>query len=276
MPEQEKNKLKPINIKALFNDKNPKLARLIPGFIYRYIDRIAHTSECNEIIANYGHLDGIDFVQKSIEYFGVREEVSGLENIPDQGRFIFVANHPLGGFDSLLLMSNVYKKLGDLRFLVNDVLMQIKPLASLFVPINKHGGHSRQAAQQIEKTYLSDKQILIFPAGLASRKIKGQIVDTDWKKHFIQKAIEYKRDVIPVHISGRNSDFFYRLHNFRKAIGIKWNLEMFYLADETFRQKGKTFKLTFGKPIPYSTFDNRKTHKEWADDVRQTLYRLPK
>ncbi len=276
MAEQEKNKLKPINIRALFNEKNPKVAFLLPGFIYKYIDKIVHTSECNEIISNYGHLDGIEFVQKSIEYFGVHEEVSGLENIPNEGRFIFVANHPLGGFDSLLLMSNVYKKLGELRFLVNDVLMQIKPLAPLFVPINKHGGHSRLAAKQIEETYLSNKQILIFPAGLASRKINGKVIDTDWKKHFIQKAIEHKRDVIPVHISGQNSNFFYNLSNFRKTVGIKSNIEMFYLADETFKQKGKTFKLTFGKPIPYSKFDNTKTHKEWADEVRRILYELPK
>lgn len=275
MVEQEKNKLKPINLRALFKEKNPKLARLLPGFIYRYIDRIVHVDECNEIISRYGHLDGIEFVQKTIEYFKVKEEVSGMENIPDQGRYIFVANHPLGGFDSLLFMSNVYKKLGDLRFLVNDLLMQIKPLAPVFVPINKHGGHSRTAAKQIEETYQSDKQILIFPAGLASRKINGQVIDTDWKKHFIQKSIEHQRDVIPVHISGQNSKFFYRLSNFRKAIGIKWNIEMFYLADETFKQKGKTFRLTFGEPIPHTTFNNSKTHKEWADEVRKTLYELP-
>jgi len=270
------NKLKPIDIKALFNEKNPKLARLLPRFVYKYINRIAHIPECNEVIRNYGHLDGIEFVEKAIEYFRVKEMINGIENVPQTGRFIFVANHPLGGFDSLLLMSNVYKRTGDLRFLVNDVLMQIKPLNPLFIPINKHGGHSRQAAQKIEETYKSDKQILIFPSGLASRKIKGEVSDTEWKKHFIQKAIEHKRDVIPVHISGQNSNFFYNLSNFRKRIGIKWNLEMFYLADETFSQKGKEFCLTFGKPIPYSTFDNSKTAKEWAEVVRQTLYSLPK
>ncbi|PTN07925.1 1-acyl-sn-glycerol-3-phosphate acyltransferase [Mangrovibacterium marinum] len=275
MAEHENNKLKPIDLKKLFNEKNPRLAALLPRFIYKYINRIVHVDECNEIIEKYGHLEGIEFVQKSIEYFGVHEEVSGLENIPDQGRFIFVANHPLGGFDSLLFMSNVYQKLGELRFLVNDVLMQIKPLAPLFVPINKHGAHSRMVARQIEETYRSDKQVLIFPSGLASRKIKGQVTDTEWKKHFIQKAVEHQRDVIPVHISGQNSNFFYRLSNFRKAIGIKWNIEMFYLADETFNQKGRTFKLTFGKPIPHATFDNSKNPKEWADEVRRILYQLP-
>jgi len=276
MAEQTENKLKPINIKALFHEKNPKLAKLIPRFIYQYINRIGHIDECNEIIANYGHLTGVDFAQKAVEYFQVSEEVHGIENIPTKGRFIFVANHPLGGFDALLLINNVHKRIGELRFLVNDVLMKISPLASIFVPINKHGGHSREAAKTIEETYKSDKQILIFPAGLASRKINGEIVDTDWKKHFIQKSIEHKRDVIPVYISGQNSNFFYKLSNFRKAIGIKWNLEMFYLSDETFRHKGGKFSLTFGKAIPYTTFDNTKNAKEWAEEVRQILYSLPR
>lgn len=275
MEETGQNRLKPINIKALFKEKNPRLARLLPGFVYRYINRIGHIDECNEIISLYGDQQGVAFAQSSVDYFGVTEEVLGLENVPESGRFIFVANHPLGGFDALLLISNVYKRVGGLRFLVNDVLMKITPLSTIFVPINKHGGHSRQAALQIEKTYRSNEQILIFPAGLASRKIKGQVTDTDWKKHFIQKAVEHQRDVIPVHISGKNSNFFYRLANLRKALGIKWNLEMFYLADETFQHKGNKFTLTFGQPIPWQHFDSSKTQKEWADSVRDTLYKLP-
>lgn len=275
MTDTEQIKLKPINVKALFKEKNPKLARLLPWFVYRFINKIGHIDECNEIIEKYGDQRGIAFAQSTVAHFRVTEEVKGLENVPPSGRFIFVANHPLGGFDALLLISNVYKRIGDLRFLVNDVLMKITPLASIFVPINKHGGHSREAARQIEETYNSNMQILIFPAGLASRKTKGKISDTDWKKHFIQKAIEHQRDVIPVHISGRNSNFFYGLANIRKALGIKWNLEMFYLADETFRHKGSKFTLTFGKPIPWQTFDSSKTSIEWASEVRKILYKLP-
>ncbi len=276
MSTQRKDTVKPINIRTLFNEKNPKIARLLPGFVYNYINRIGHIDECNEIIRLYGDREGVDFANGAIEYFKVQEVVHGTQNIPVSGRYIFVANHPLGGFDALLLISNVFKRVGDLRFLVNDVLMKISPLATIFVPINKHGGHSRQAAKEIEETYRSAKQILIFPAGLASRKTKGKIEDTDWKKHFIQKSIEHQRDVIPVHISGENSRFFYKLSNIRKKLGIKWNLEMFYLADETFKQKGKEFTLTFGTPIPWSTFDSQKTHKEWADYVRAKLYNLPK
>lgn len=268
-------KLKPINLRALFKEKNPKVASLLPGFVFRYINRIAHIDECNEIIKNYGDQEGVEFADSVVRHFNVDEQVVNIENVPTSGRYIFVANHPLGGFDALLLVRNVSKRIGDLRFLVNDLLMKITPLAPIFIPINKHGGHSRRAAQLIEETYESDKQILIFPAGLASRRIKGRIIDTEWKKHFVQKAVQHKRDVIPVHISGRNSKFFYNLSNTRKFLGIPWNLEMFYLSDETFKHKGDQLTLTFGKPIPYQTFDRSKNAADWAQYVKDILYELP-
>ncbi|MEL7585449.1 MAG: 1-acyl-sn-glycerol-3-phosphate acyltransferase [Prolixibacteraceae bacterium] len=274
MPEKLPAEIREIDIKALFAEKNPRLARFIPGFVYRYINHIMHIREINEIIVNYGNSRGIDFVRNAVNYFNVHQKVVGIEHLPSEGRFIFASNHPLGGFDSLLLMSNVHEKMGEVRFLVNDVLMQITPLRDVFVPINKHGANSRTAARTIEEQYRSDVQILIFPSGLASRKIHGKITDTEWQKHFIQKAIEYQRDVIPVHVSGRNSDFFYNLANLRKFLGIKWNLEMFFLADETFRHRNREFTLTFGKPIPYRTFDKSKSTKEWANEVRRMVYTL--
>ncbi|MCW0482514.1 1-acyl-sn-glycerol-3-phosphate acyltransferase [Gaoshiqia sediminis] len=275
MSEEYPNGIKPIDIKALFNEKNPRLARLLPGFVYRFINRVMHIREINEILANYGTLSGIDFANAMVNHFNVSQQVFGLENVPRQGRFIFAANHPLGGFDAMLLIHNVYNTAGDVRFLVNDVLMKIPQLESIFVPINKHGGHSREVANIIHTTYSSDAQILIFPSGLASRKIKGKITDTEWKKHFIQKAVEYQRDVIPVHISGRNTNFFYRLANLRTCLGIKWNLEMFFLPSETFKHKNQKFTLTFGQPIPYNTFDKSKSQLQWANEVREVLYRLP-
>jgi putative hemolysin len=275
MSEELSDKIKPIDIKALFAEKNQRFAKLVPGFVYRYINHIMHIREINEILSRYGNQRSIDFVQSVVEHFHVKQKVAGLENIPDKGRFIFASNHPLGGFDSLLLINNVYKKLGEVRFLVNDVLMKITPLKDVFIPINKYGSNSRIAAKMLDEQYQSDVQILIFPFGLASRKINGEIRDKEWKKHFIQKAIEYKRDVIPVHISGRNSNFFYNLANLRTSLRIKWNLEIFFLADETFKHKDQEFTLTFGKPISYKRFDKSKTPKEWAEEVRKIVYLLP-
>ena len=274
MTDQYPNGIKPIDIREVFKEKAPKTAKLIPWFIYNYITRIMHIRDINEILANYGDQKGIDFVHQVVKHFNVKEKVNGLEYIPKEGRFIFAANHPLGGFDGLLLMSNVNKILGEVRFLVNDVLMNIPQLENVFVPINKHGSHGRNFAKIIHDFYQSDVQILIFPSGYASRKINGKITDMEWKKHFIQKAVQYERDVIPVHVSGRNSIFFYNLANIRKFFRIKWNLEQFFLPSETFKHRGQEFTITFGKPISYKTFDKSKKPDEWANYVRDILYSL--
>lgn len=275
MDAENKVPVKPINIREVFLDKNPKLGKRLPGFVYRYINRIMHIDEINELLANHGTEQGIEFANSMVKEFNVHQTIIGLENVPDSGRFIFASNHPLGGFDALLLLSNLYRKLGDIVTLVNDVLTNIPQLRPIFVPLNKHGGHPKEVINMLHETYSSNKQILIFPSGMASRKVKGQVQDLSWKKHFIAKAIEYKRDVIPVHVSGHNSNFFYNLANFRARVGIKWNLEMFYLADETFSHRNQKFTITFGKPIPYTHFDNSKTMEQWAEEVRKTVYSLP-
>ena len=264
-----------INVREMFLKKNPKLAKRLPGFVYRYITRIMHIDEINELLINHGNERGIEFARSMVKKFNVHETIIGIENIPSSGRFIFASNHPLGGFDALLMLCNIDRLLGETITLVNDVLMNIPQLSPIFVPLNKHGGHPKDVIRQIHEVYLSDKQILIFPSGLASRKIKGQIQDFVWKKHFIAKAIEYQRDVIPVHVSGRNSNFFYNLANFRTFFRMKWNLEMFYLADETFRHKNQKFTITYGKPIPYTHFDKSKTLDQWAAEVKDIVYKLP-
>jgi 1-acyl-sn-glycerol-3-phosphate acyltransferase len=264
-----------INIREIFQNKNPKLAKRIPGFIYRYINRIMHIDEINELLINHGNERGIEFARSMVKHFNVHETIVGAENIPSSGRFIFASNHPLGGFDALLMLCNIDRILGPTTTLVNDVLMNIPQLAPIFVPLNKHGAHSKEVIRQIHEAYLSDKQILIFPSGFASRKIKGRVQDFVWKKHFIAKSIEYQRDVIPVHVSGHNSNFFYRLANFRAFFRLKWNLEMFYLADETFSHKNQKFTITFGKPIAYTHFDKSKTPDEWANEVKDMVYKLP-
>jgi putative hemolysin len=275
MSAEKREPVKPINIREVFLKKNPKLAKKLPGFVYRYINRIGHIDEINELLANHGNEQGIEFANSMVKEFNVHQTLIGLENIPNSGRFIFASNHPLGGFDSLLILGNLQRRLGETVTLVNDLLMNIPQLRPVFVPLNKHGGHPREVLKQLHDTYSSDKQILIFPAGLASRMVKGKVQDLTWKKHFIAKSIEYQRDVIPVHVSGRNSNFFYRLGRLRSFFSIPWNLEMFYLADETFSHKNQNFTITFGKPISYKHFDHSKTPDQWADEVRQMVYRLP-
>lgn len=275
MEEGKKVPFKPINIREVFASKSPTLARFMPGFVFRYIDRIMHIGFVNDLLQRNGQLKGTAFVDQVVKEFNVKRHLHGLENIPETGKFIFASNHPLGGFDGMLLLKTVDEKLGNPKFLTNDILLNIPQLRDVFVPVNKHGGHSRDAARQLSDAYNSDAQILIFPAGLASRKIKGKIMDLDWKKHFITKAIQYKRNVIPVFVSGRNTNRFYRLANIRKFLHIKWNLEMFFLPDETMRHRNTDVHIYFGKPVPYTVFDKTKTHHQWAEWVKEKVYQLP-
>jgi len=269
------NKFKPINIRELFKEKNPVLAKMIPGFIYNYIKRILHLDFLNDFLKRNGHLKGIPFIEQAIHEFNIKGQINGFENIPESGRFIFASNHPLGGFDAFLLMQSVDKRLGKLKFLTNDILLGIPSLRPMFIPINKHGSNSREAAEILNNTYNSNEQILIFPSGLASRKVKGNIIDLEWKKHFIAKSVKHQRDVIPVFIGGRNSKRFYRLANIRKFLHIKWNIEMFYLPDELMKHTNSEVPVYFGKPISYHTFDKSKTHLEWAQWVKDRVYEIP-
>ena len=270
---EETPHLRQIVLKDLVMEKNPRLATRIPGFVYSLVNRLLHIREINEIIRNYGHLTGIPFIEAVLDYFKVTVVHRGEEHLPSTGQYIFASNHPLGGFDGLMLIKVVSDHMGQSLFLVRDELTKIPPLANLFIPVNKFGDQ-RRSALQISEAYESQNQILIFPAGLASRKIKGKIVDLDWQKHFIQKSVEHHRDIVPVFISGQNSRFFYGLANFRKWIGIRINLEMFLLPDELFKNRGKTFVISFGKPVPWSRFDRSKSHAEWAAMVKNEVYCL--
>ena len=266
-----------IDIKQVLRQKAPSAARKIPGFMVDYLIRTVHQDELNEILRRYHDKDGVAFMQELIGYFDLNLELVNEENIPAEGRYIFASNHPLGGLDGICLSAIIGGRFdGKIRYLVNDLLLYLSNLRSIFVPINKHGAQGKKNAELIEKAYASDNQIITFPAGLCSRKQNGKIQDTEWKKSFIQKAVEYRRDIVPVFFEGRNPNFFYRLANMRKALGIKMNYEMIYLPDEMFKSKHKTYSIHFGKPIPWQTFDSSRKSAEWAEWVKEIVYNLKK
>lgn len=264
-----------INLDKVLETKAPKLHKRIPTFIINYIKRKVHVDELNHILTIYADDKGVDFMNSVVDYFGLTLKIKGLENIPNDGRFIFASNHPLGGLDGICLSSvigNKYNK--NIKYIVNDILYYIENLKPIFLPINKHGAQARQAMQDTTDAFASDNQIITFPAGMCSRKQKGVIIDLEWKKSFIQKAIESKRDVVPIYFEARNSNFFYKFANIRKKLGIKFNIEMIFLPDEMFKNKGQTFEITFGNPIPHSTFDKSKIASQWADYVKDIAYKL--
>jgi 1-acyl-sn-glycerol-3-phosphate acyltransferase len=263
-----------IDVENVLFSKNPSLAKAVPGFIVNYLKKIVHQDELNEFLRKYGHLKDAALIEAGLKHFEIKFKVTGEENIPESGRYIFVSNHPLGGLDGLVFIYELSKHFPEIKFPVNDILTNIKNLSGIFLPVNKHGGQAKESARLIEEAYASDCQILYFPAGLCSRKRRGIIKDLKWQKSFISKSIQHKRDIVPAFFSGRNSNFFYNLANFRKMLGIKANIEMLYLADEMFKQKDKEISLVFGHTIPWETFDKSRSALEWADWVKSKSYEL--
>ena len=267
-----------IDVKQTIASKNKKLAKWLPRFIIRWIEKLIHQDEINNFLEKHQHDHPLDFAKYGLEEFAQASiSVKNEEKIPKTGRYIVVSNHPLGGIDGLALISLIGKYRSDIKFPVNDLLMEIKPMHGIFIPINKHGRNNMDAVTELHQAFASNDLILYFPAGICSRKINGKIQDLEWKKTIIQKAKEYQRDIIPVFFDGENSARFYRIANWRKRLGIKVNLEMILLPGEMLKQKGNKFTATFGEPISYKTFDNSKTPQEWAAWLRElTLFSLKK
>lgn len=269
-----------LDIDAVVRAKLGKRARYVPRPLLSWLKKTAHQDDLNEYLTTrcVGK-EGMEWLDECVDYLEMHLHTEGLENLPDNsdGRyFTFVSNHPLGGIDGVALGSILCHKYDSrIRYLVNDLLMNLKGLAPLCVPINKTGSQSRDFPRLVDATFASENNVLMFPAGLCSRKRKdGEIHDLPWKKTFITKSVEYKRDVIPVHFSGRNSEKFYNIANWCSRLRLKVNVAMLYLVDEMYRNVGKDFYITFGKPIPWQTFDKSKSASEWALWVEDEVYRL--
>lgn len=267
-----------IDIDEIVRGKAGAKARFVPRFVLSWLKRIIHQDEVNEFILGEGDMQGMPWLDDCMEYLGTTLNVKGLENLPDDsdGRlFTFVSNHPLGGPDGVALGHLLGHRYGGrIKYLVNDLLMNLHGLAPFFVPINKTGKQSRNFPQLVEAVFNSPNHIIMFPAGLCSRRIGGQIHDLPWQKTFITKSVETQRDIVPIRFDGRNSDFFYRIANVGKRLGLKFNIAMLYLVDELYKNRGKTFDVTIGKPIPYSTFDKSRKPQEWAAYVEDIVYKL--
>ena len=264
-----------IDIDKVLREKAPKYYKYIPRFVVSYLKRIVHQEELNVFLRDSKDKVGVDFLKACLEFLDANIVVKGEENLPKEGLYTFVSNHPLGGQDGVALgyiLGSFYN--GKVKYMVNDLLMNLQGLAPLCIPINKTGKQAKDFPRMVEAGFASDDQLIMFPAGLCSRRQNGVIRDLDWKKTFIVKSVQTHRDVVPIHFEGRNSNFFYNLANICKFLGIKVNIAMLYLADEMLKNRHKTFTVTIGKPISWQTFDKSKTPAEWAAYVKDIEYKL--
>lgn len=269
---------KTIDVGEILRSKMGAKARFVPSPLVSWLKRIAHQNEVNKFLWDNRELVGTPWLEECVRYLDMTLEVEGEENLPpkdDEKLYTFVSNHPLGGIDGVALGSIIGRKYDDkFRYLVNDLLMNLPGLAPLCIPINKTGNQSRNFPAMVEAGFKSDNHMLMFPAGLCSRRKKGIVRDLTWKKTFISKSVEYHRDVVPIHFGGQNSDFFYRLANFSDSYLKKVNVAMLFLVDEMYKNVHKKFRVKFGKPIPWQTFDKSKSPMEWAKFVYDRVYEL--
>jgi putative hemolysin len=262
-----------INVRKMIGSKNPSLLKWIPGFLIRYIERVIHQKEINAFLKNHPTYDQA-FCKDVIDYLNITYSIDGIENIPKSGKCVIVMNHPLGGMDAMILVDALSKHRTDIKFIVNDLLLNLGRLNSIFLGVNKHGKNKSTSLLQINELFASDQLVCIFPAGLVSRKKNGLVQDLEWKKTFVRQARNNDQLIVPVHIEGKLSNWFYRLSNFRSFIGIKANIEMFYLADELFRQRGQHIHFTVGKGIEASQLSKGISDQKHAEWFRSHIYSL--
>lgn len=263
-------------LEDLIDAKNPRLRRWIPRFVLSYLKRVVHLDEVNASISRHKGEQGVQFAENILREFKTEYSVEGFDNLLPDSRYMLVSNHPLGGLDGMVLIAFFGRRFDKIYFPVNDLLTALPQFDDVFLPINKHGVQTQENARRLEEAYASDAQILYFPAGLCSRKGKGGLVkDLEWKPSFVTKAVEHRRDVVPMFFQGKNSNFFYNLARWRKRLGIKANIEMLYLVDEMYRQQGANLKVIIGDPIPWQTFqDKSRNRREWAAWVKGKTYAL--
>ncbi|MBO6216308.1 MAG: glycerol acyltransferase [Prevotella sp.] len=276
----EKVTEKTIDIDKILKSKMGTKSRYVPRPLVTWLKHITHQDQVNEFLWDNKDLVGTDWLVACVKYLDMSLEIRGQENLPDKNDgklYTFVSNHPLGGIDGVAIGSIIGRHYDNkFKYLVNDLLMNLPGLAPLCIGINKTGSQSRNFPAMVETGFSSDDHMVMFPAGLCSRKIDGVIQDIPWKKTFITKSVEHKRDIVPIHFSGHNSMFFYRLANICKMLGIKFNIAMLFLVDEMYKNRHQSFQITIGKPISWQTFDKSKTPTQWAQEVRARVYQLPK
>ncbi len=263
-----------LDIEQIIRAKAGKKAERIPKFLINWFKKFIHIDFINTYLKE-GYV-GVEFCENCLKYLGVELEIEGLENLPkDGGKYTFVSNHPLGAIDGVTLGAVIGREYdGKVKYLMNELLMSLNGMAPLGIPVNKLGAQARNLSKLVNEAYSSDNQMLIFPAGLCSRKIDGKIQDIEWGKSFVKKSRETGRDIVPIHFEGENSKRFYRIASWQKKLGIKFNIAMMLLPDEMYRSTGRKYKITFGKPIPVSTMDKSRSDHEWAQEVRKHVYEL--
>lgn len=271
---EQKEFHKVVDLDKIIANSNNNFLKRFPRFIVNYMKRILCQEELNIIHNKYKEEYGIQYINSLLSEFNVDIIVHNQDLISDVNRAIFVANHPLGGIDAMSFLSVIHKLKGKVVSPSNELFNYVPNLRPLIVGVNVFGVNTKEKIAAVNEAFNGDDQIMIFPAGIVSRKFKGKVRDTAWHKSFVTKAIQTDRVVVPAYISGKNSRKFYLIGKIRKFFGIKLSVETLFLPQEMFKNKGRQVDIVFGKPISPGFFDKSKSHHQWAQYVRELVYSL--
>lgn len=263
-----------IDVRAVLSQRLGRGMRWVPAWAVEWLRRLVCEDRLNEMLRVNSGRQGVDFSRGVLRHLGVTYDVSGT--FPADRRVVVVSNHPLGGLDGMALscvVADAYGKEG-LKFVVNDLLWAIAPMRPIFLPVNKLGGQTRQGARALDEAFQGPDPVIMFPAGLVSRRRGGRVRDLQWHKMVVQKAIASGRDVVPVRFGGENSSLFYRVARWRERLGVRLNVEMALLPREVFRASGSHFHLTVGAPVACASLQGGSKAHEQAQQLRQRVYSL--
>lgn len=246
-----------IDIGQVLADRlGPRRMRYIPRAAVRWLERFICQDRLNALLRDNYPATGADFCAGVLRDLDVTYTVRDAGRLPAPGdsRVLFVSNHPLGGLDGMVLIDMLTRRCcrpdQKLAFIVNDLLSAVTPLRDTFIPVNKHGRQSREAVRRVEEVFDGEGPVVMFPAGMVSRRRSGLVRDLVWNPMFVRRAVKSGRDIIPLRFEGSNSSFFYKFANLRERLGIRFNIEMIRLPAEVVRAQGSRFAVSVGERIP--------------------------
>ena len=233
--------------------------------------------EVNKIYAKYKDLSGIDFITKTLEELEISYEINekDLKNIPSEGAFIAIANHPYGGIDGLIFLKIMAEKRPDFKIMANFLLQKLEPLSDYILPVNPFEDiakdkNSLAGIKQTLNSLQNGNPIGIFPAGEVSsfQANSRLIIDRQWSPMVGKIAKKAQIPVVPIHFSGNNSYLF-------NLLGIIHPLfRTAKLPSELFNKKGTTIKVRIGKPIPVKNFNEFEDMDLLTDYLRARTYAI--
>ncbi|QQM63382.1 lysophospholipid acyltransferase family protein [Pseudoalteromonas sp. LC2018020214] len=244
----------------------------VKGLVKKGLGYLLHEQEFITFGNTYPHLQGLEFVEQVLDElnFDTRYKPKQIEHIPNEGKLVIVANHPIGSLDALALIKVLSTVRQDLKVVANRMLMSVSAMHSLLLPVDNLSGMSKkQELSNIQNHLKGGGALLIFPAGEVSRLGPTGIKDCKWNSGFLRMAKKANCPILPIFIKAKNSPLFYGTSMIYKP------LASLLLVTEMFKQRKKSLEFEIGASIPPESYliENLKD-KEIVNLIRKQLYRL--